>query len=47
MNSHDISETRYVPVLSSNGGWEGHTEMDELVFQRFRIDFSNIPIEYL
>jgi hypothetical protein len=33
MNSHDISETRYISALSYNGGGEGRTEMDELVFK--------------
>ena len=33
MNSHDISETRYVSALSCNGGGKEHTEMDELVFK--------------
>jgi hypothetical protein len=33
MNSHDISETRYVSALSYDGGGEGHTEMDEVVFK--------------
>jgi len=33
MNSHNISEIRYVSALSCNGDREGHTEMDELVFK--------------
>jgi hypothetical protein len=33
MNSHDISETRYVSALSCNDDGEGHTEMNELGFK--------------
>jgi len=33
MNSHDISEIRYVSALSCNGDGEGHTETDELAFK--------------